>query len=167
VGALGQGFAYAPPAQAVLAHRRRSGSGPLQQATGCLAFVSQCSDQHARAKHLDPLAPQPRPRRDSAVLDSDRITVGSNDPRGDITGTGALGLAAGPGVGGMISPNPPIALREGVVAVGAQRRAISPGAPRPARVAHASWWQPATHAVGCPLLLACRQPVLVGVVVAP
>jgi hypothetical protein len=52
VGALLQRFRHACPAQAVLAHRGGVGTGPVELATGGVAFVVQGCDEHAGSSIL-------------------------------------------------------------------------------------------------------------------
>ena len=57
--------------------------------------------------------------------------MGGHDPRRDLAGAGVFGLTGAAGFGGVIGADAPIAARERVVAVGAQRHPIGAGSPGP------------------------------------
>ena len=143
MGALGQSFRDT---------RCRTGSAGSSRCIGCrpdaarppLAAHSAASavEEHAGAEQLNPLAPPPSPGRDRAIFHGDRVAVGGHDPRRDLAGAGVFGLTGAPRVSAVISAGAPIAARERVVAVGAQRHPIGTGLPGPARVGDLSGRQP-------------------------
>jgi hypothetical protein len=125
--ALRQGLGYSLPARALLAQRRGSGGGPVEPAAAGGALACQRGEEHAGAKQRNPLAPQAGPGGNGAILDGEHSAVGGHDPGRGLAGPSMLGLAARPGVGGMIGPCAQIGAREGVVAVAAQRDTIGAG----------------------------------------
>ena len=131
------------------------------------ALGGQGGDEHAGAEQRDPLAPQPCPGADVGVFDGDGVAVGGHDPRRDFAAHGVFGLTGAAGLGGVIAADALIALREIVVAVGAQRHPVGAGMARPARVADLAGRQPFVGAPLRPFVLARRRAVLVGVGVAP
>ncbi len=72
------------------------------------------------------------------IRQSSTVTVlplGGHDLRRDLRGAGLFGLAGAAGFGGVITPDALIAIRELVVAVGAQGNPVGAGMARPARAA--------------------------------
>jgi hypothetical protein len=102
VSALGESLGDTRPAQAVLAERGGVGAGAMEPPSGGFAFAFERGHQHAGTEQSNPLAPQPRPGRDPAVLHGDHIVVGSHDPRRHLAGAGLFGQTGRTGLAGMV-----------------------------------------------------------------
>ncbi|WP_083123368.1 hypothetical protein [Mycolicibacterium tusciae] len=167
VNALRQRLVHPLSAQAVLTHRGGAGRGPIQAATGGIAFSSQCRGKHARTEKGNPLAPQSGPGSDRGLLHRDVVAVQCHDPCRDVAGSGLFRLSRSSRLGGVIRTNAPISRGKRVTRIGVYWHAIRSRGTRTSRVRDRLDLQTFCGSPLPPLPLARRGSVLISIGVPP